>query len=125
MTKSKSRFTNKIRDYSVDNPDEIYNAYEESQSNKLKHAQRLRGIVRAYRELGMDEADMYKSLTKQGVLEGREDEFDKIIMADQNIFMADEIPEQSLLISETQTKTPLPYDRIYDLYSRLTGKQID
>ena len=49
------------------NPDEIYNAYEESQANKLKHAQRLRGVVRAYRELGMDEADMLDSLTKGGV----------------------------------------------------------
>ena len=125
MRRAKSRFTNKIRDYSVSDPNEIYDAYEESQSNKLKHAQRLRGLVKAYRTLGMNEADMYTSLTKGGLLEGREDEFEDIIMADQNIFMADEIPEQSVLLSEAETGTPIPYDRIYDLYSRLTGKQID
>ena len=125
MRKSKSRFTNKIRDFSVDNPDEIYNAYEESQVNKLKHAQRLRGVVRAYRELGMDEADMLDSLTKGGVLSGQGDEFNDVIFADQNIFMADDIPDQSIMLSEGRTGVPIPYNRIYDLYSRLTGKQID
>ena len=125
MRKSKSRFTNKIRDFSVDNPDEIYNAYEESQANKLKHAQRLRGVVRAYRELGMDEADMLDSLTKGGVLSGQGDEFNDVIFADQNIFMADEIPDQSIMLSEGRTGVPIPYNRIYDLYSRLIGKQID
>ena len=125
MRKSKSRFTNKIRDYSVSDPNEIYKAYEESQTNKLEHAQRLRGIVRAYRELGMDEMDMYTSLTKGGVLSGKGDEFNDIIFADQNIFMADDIPDQSIMLSERKTRTPIPYNKIYDLYSRLTGKQID
>jgi hypothetical protein len=125
MRRAKSRFTNKIRDYSVTNPDEIYDAYKESQQNKLKHAQRLRGLVKAYRTLGMDEADMYTSLTKDGLLEGREDEFKDIIFADQNIFMADEIPEQSILLGEVETGKKIPYDRIYELYSNLTGKEID
>ena len=125
MRRAKSRFTNKIRDYSVSDPNEIYDAYAESQENKLKHAQRLRGIVKAYRKLGMDEADMYTSLTKDGVLSGREDEFSDIIFADQNIFLADEIPEQSIMLSEFETGTRIPFNRIYDLYSRLTGKQID
>ena len=125
MRRAKSRFTNKIRDYSVTNPDEIYDAYKESQKNKLKHAQRLRGLVKAYRTLGMDEADMYTSLTKDGLLEGREDEFKDIIFADQNIFMADEIPEQSILLGEIETRKKIPYNRIYELYSNLTGKEID
>jgi len=125
MRRAKSRFTNKIRDYSVTNPDEIYDAYKESQQNKLKHAQRLRGLVKAYRTLGMDEADMYESLTKGGLLEGREDEFKDVIFADQNIFMADEIPEQSILLGEVETGKKIPYDRIYELYSNLTGKEID
>tara|TARA_R100000322_G_scaffold162546_1_gene125371 strand:+ start:47 stop:3610 length:3564 start_codon:yes stop_codon:yes gene_type:complete len=125
MRRAKSRFTNKIRDYSVTNPDEIYDAYKESQQNKLKHAQRLRGLVKAYRTLGMDEADMYTSLTKDGLLEGREDEFKDIIFADQNIFMADEIPEQSILLGEVETGKKIPYNRIYELYSNLTGKEID
>ena len=125
MRRAKSRFTNKIRDYSVTNPDEIYDAYKESQKNKLKHAQRLRGLVKAYRVLGMDEADMYTSLTKDGLLEGREDEFKDIIYADQNIFMADEIPEQSILLGEIETRKKIPYNRIYELYSNLTGAEID
>ena len=125
MRRAKSRFTNKIRDYSVTNPDEIYDAYKESQQNKLKHAQRLRGLVKAYRTLGMDEADMYESLTKGGLLEGREDEFKDVIFADQNIFMADEIPEQSILLGEVETGKKIPYNRIYELYSNLTGKEID
>ena len=125
MRRAKSRFTNKIRDYSVTNPDEIYDAYKESQQNKLKHAQRLRGLVKAYRTLGMDEADMYESLTKGGLLEGREDEFKDVIFADQNIFMADEIPEQSILLGEIETRKKIPYNRIYELYSNLTGKEID
>ena len=125
MRRAKSRFTNKIRDYSVTNPDEIYDAYKESQQNKLKHAQRLRGLVKAYRTLGMDEADMYTSLTKDGLLEGREDEFKDVIFADQNIFMADEIPEQSILLGEVETGKKIPYNRIYELYSNLTGKEID
>ena len=114
MRRAKSRFTNKIRDYSVTNPDEIYDAYKESQQNKLKHAQRLRGLVKAYRTLGMDEADMYTSLTKDGLLEGREDEFKDIIFADQNIFMADEIPEQSILLGEVETGKKIPYDRDWE-----------
>ena len=54
-----------------------------------------------------------------------EDEFSDIIFADQNIFLADEIPEQSIILSEFETGTRIPFNRIYDLYSRLTGKQID
>ena len=49
-------------------PDKVYDAYRKSQIEKLKHNQRLRTTVRAYKALGMDEGDMYRALIKEGAL---------------------------------------------------------
>ena len=123
MNNSKRLFTNEISNYLGGDPKRILNAYKKSQANKMSHAQRLRTLVKAYRALGMDEGDMYMALTKQGLLTGKN--FDELMYADQNIFMADEIPETAMLMGEMETKADIPYNEIYDIYGALTGTEID
>jgi len=123
MKKSKNRFTNEIRNYLGTDPKVIEDAYTESQLNKLKHAQRLRTILQSYEKLGMDSGDMYKALTKSGILSDAE--FENLMMINENIFIPDDLSESTILLGELETKVPIPYNKIYDTYNALYGANID
>ena len=127
MRKSKSIFSNKIRDFSVSDPDKVYDAYKKSQIEKLKHNQRLRTTVRAYKALGMDEGDMYRALIKEGALSPQvaRDEFEEIILADKNKFRPDIIDPSLIRYSELGSKTPIPIDKIMELNKKLQNLKID
>ena len=137
MRKSKSIFSNKVRDFSVNDPDKVYDAYRKSQIEKLKHNQRLRTTVRAYKALGMDEGDMYRALIKEGALSPQvaRDEFEpmnahdwhlsQIIFADKNIFRPDMIDTSLIRYSEIGSKTPIPIDKIIELNRKLQNLKID
>ena len=123
MKRSKGRFTNVIRDYRTTNPQDVVDAYKESQQNKLKHAQRLRTILQAYEKLGMDEGDMYQALTKSGILSDAG--FNDLMLINENIFMPDDLSEDAMILGELETKVPIPYQEIYDLYNAFSGGRID
>ena len=123
MKRSKGRFTNVIRDYRTTNPQDVVDAYKESQQNKLKHAQRLRTILQAYEKLGMDEGDMYQALTKSGILSDAG--FNDLMLINENIFMPDNLSEDAMILGELETKVPIPYQEIYDLYNAFSGGRID
>ena len=127
MRRSKSIFANKARDFSVDDPKEVFEAYKKSQKEKLKHNQRLRATVKAYKALGMNEADMYKALIKDGALSPKvaQDEFEEIIFADRNIFRPDMIDESLIKFGKVGSKTPIPIDSIMKVYRVLQNNKID
>ncbi len=127
MRRSKSIFANKARDFSVDDPKEVFEAYKKSQKEKLKHNQRLRTTVKAYKALGMNEADMYKALIKEGALSPKvaQDEFEEIIFADKNIFRPDMIDESLIKFGKVGSKTPIPLDSIMKVYQILQNNKID
>jgi LysM repeat protein len=127
MRRSKSIFANKARDFSVDDPKEVFEAYKKSQKEKLKHNQRLRTTVKAYKALGMNEADMYKALIKDGALSPKvaQDEFEEIIFADKNIFRPDMIDESLIKFGKVGSKTPIPIDSIMKVYRVLQNNKID
>ena len=127
MRRSKSIFANKARDFSVDDPKEVFEAYKKSQKEKLKHNQRLRTTVKAYKALGMNEADMYKALIKEGALSPKvaQDEFEEIIFADKNIFRPDMIDESLIKFGKVGSKTPIPIDSIMKVYQVLQNNKID
>ena len=127
MRRSKGIFDNTVRDFSVSDPDKVYDAYRKSQIEKLKHNQRLRTTVRAYKALGMDEGDMYRALIKEGALSPQvaRDEFEEIIFADKNIFRPDMIDTSLIRYSEIGSKTPIPIDKIIELNRKLQNLKID
>lgn len=123
MQQSKRRFNNVIKDYTNTDPNAVVEAYKESQQNKYKHAQRLRTILRSYKRLGMDETDMYRSLTKDGILS--DTSMDSLMMIDQNMFIPDELTEDNILLGEFETKSPIDYNKIMQIYSDMYGSEID
>ena len=123
MKKSKGRFTKVIRDYTNTDPQAVTQAYQESQQNKLKHAQKLRTVLRSYQRLGMDEGDMYRALTKDGLLSDKD--FEALMMINQNIFVPDELSENNILLGELETKSPIDYEKIMQMYSDFYGSEID
>ena len=127
MRRSKSIFSNKVRDFSVDDPADVLDAYKSSQKEKLKHAQRLRGVVGAYRDLGMSNADIYKALIKEGALSPKvaQDEFEEIILADENIFRPDMIDTSLIRFGELGSKTPIPLTEIIEFNRKLQNSKID
>ena len=127
MRKSKSIFSNKVRDYTVDDSKEVLDAYKTSQKEKLKHTQRLRGLVKAYKSLGMEDVDIYKALIKEGALspDVAKDEFKDIMLADKNIFTPDMVDTSLIRFSEIGSKTPIPIDKIIELNKKLQRSKID
>ena len=127
MRKSKSIFTNKVRDYTIDDPKEVLDAYKTSQKEKLKHAQRLRGLVKAYKALGMEDVDIYKALIKEGALspDVAKDEFREMILADKNIFRPDMVDTSTIRFSKKGSQTPIPLNSIMDLNRKLQNSKID
>ena len=123
MKKSKGRFTKVISDYTNTDPHAVTKAYQESQQNKLKHAQKLRTVLRSYQRLGMDEGDMYRALTKDGLLSDKD--FEALMMINQNIFVPDELSENNILLGELETKSPIDYEKIMQMYSDFYGSEID
>ena len=123
MQQSKRRFNNVIKDYTNTDPNAVVEAYKESQQNKYKHAQRLRTILRSYKRLGMDETDMYRALTKDGILS--DTSMDSLMMIDQNMFIPDELTEDNILLGEFETKSPIDYNKIMQIYSDMYGSEID
>ena len=123
MKKSKGRFTKAISDYTNTDPHAVTKAYQESQQNKLKHAQKLRTVLRSYQRLGMDEGDMYRALTKDGLLSDKD--FEALMMINQNIFVPDELSENNILLGELETKSPIDYEKIMQMYSDFYGSEID
>ena len=123
MNNSKRLFTNEITNYLGGDPNKILNKYKESQANKMKHAQRLRTLAKSYRALGMDESDMYMALSKNGLLTPKN--LDEFMKADQNFFVADQIPKTAMTLGEMETGADIPYEEIFDIYNTLTGSEID
>ena len=127
MRRSKSIFANKVRDFTTDDPADVLDAYKSSQKEKLKHAQRLRGVVGAYRDLGMSNSDIYKALIKEGALSPKvaQDEFEEIIFADENIFRPDMIDTSLIRFGELGSKTPIPLTEIIEFNRKLQNSKID
>ena len=123
MKKSKRRFKNVIKDYTNTDPNAVVEAYKESQLNKYKHAQRLKTVLRSYRRLGMDEGDMYKALTKEGLLSDQD--FEALMMVENNIFVPDALTDDDIALSELETKSPIDYEKLMQLYSDFYGSEID
>ena len=123
MKKSKRRFKNVIKDYTNTDPNAVVEAYKESQLNKYKHAQRLKTVLRSYRRLGMDEGDMYKALTKEGLLSDQD--FEALMMVENNIFVPDALTDNDIALSELETKSPIDYEKLMQLYSDFYGSEID
>ena len=123
MKQSKRRFKNIIRDYTNTDPNAVVKGYQESQQNKYKHAQRLRTILRAYKRLGMDEGDMYRALTKDGIFSTQD--FEDLMMVDNNMFVPDALTDQDISLSELETQSPIDYEKLQQIYSDMYGSEID
>ena len=123
MKKSKRRFKNVIKDYTNTDPNAVVEAYKESQLKKYEHAQRLKTVLRSYRRLGMDEGDMYKALTKEGLLSDQD--FEALMMVENNIFIPDALTDDDITLSELETKSPIDYEKLMQLYSDFYGSEID
>ena len=70
----------------------------------------------------MDEVDMYRALTKDGLLSDKD--FEALMMINQNIFVPDELSENNILLGELETKSPIDYEKILQLYSDFYGSEI-
>jgi hypothetical protein len=123
MKKSKGRFKNIIKDYTNTDPNAVVKGYQESQQKKYEHAQRLRTILRSYKRLGMDEGDMYRALTKDGLLSDQN--FEDLMMVNNNMFVPDELTDQDIMLSELETKSPIDYEKLLQIYSDMYGSEID
>ena len=123
MKKSKRRFKNIIKDYTNTDPNAVVKGYQESQQKKYEHAQRLRTVLRSYKRLGMDEGDMYRALTKDGLLSDQD--FEDLMMVDNNMFVPDELTDQDIMLSELETKSPIDYEKLLQIYSDMYGSEID
>jgi hypothetical protein len=71
----------------------------------------------------MDEGDMYQALTKSGILSDAG--FNDLMLINENIFMPDDLSEDAMILGELETKVPIPYQEIYDLYNAFSGGRID
>ena len=123
MKKSKRRFKNIIKDYTNTDPNAVVKGYQESQQKKYEHAQRLRTVLRSYKRLGMDEGDMYRALTKDGLLSDQD--FEDLMMVDNNMFIPDKLTDQDIMLSELETKSPIDYEKLLQIYSDMYGSEID
>jgi hypothetical protein len=123
MKKSKRRFKNIIKDYTNTDPNAVVKGYQESQQKKYEHAQRLRTVLRSYKRLGMDEGDMYRALTKDGLLSDQD--FEDLMMVDNNMFIPDNLTDQDIMLSELETKSPIDYEKLLQIYSDMYGSEID
>jgi hypothetical protein len=122
MNKSKEVFVNTIESYPSKSKEDIINAYKKSQRNKIKHAQRLRTILKSYRELGFDDQDIIKSLSRGGL--GSTRSYKDINLADRNIFMPDQIPKQTLK-KAMDTQADIPRKEIERIQQLLYNTEID
>jgi len=123
MKQSKRRFKNIIRDYTNTDPNAVVKGYQESQQKKYEHAQRLRTVLRAYKRLGMDEGDMYRALTKDGIFSTQD--FEDLMMVDNNMFVPDALTDQDISLSELETQSPIDYEKLQQIYSDMYGSEID
>jgi len=122
MNKSKEVFVNAIESYPSKSKEDIINAYKKSQRNKIKHAQRLRTILKSYRKLGFNQQDIVKSLSRGGL--GSTRSFKDINLADRNIFMPDQIPKQTLK-KAMDTQADIPRKEIERIQQLLYNTEID
>ena len=122
MNASKELFTTKIESYNGGDKESIVKAYKESQANKMKHAQRLRNVVKAYKDLGFDDNYIVKALSRGGL--GSTRNFKDIKLADQNIFMPDQIPKKTIK-KGLATKTDIPFNEIQEIQKLLYNTEID
>jgi hypothetical protein len=122
MNKSKEVFVNTIESYPSKSKEDIINAYKKSQRNKIKHAQRLRTILKSYRKLGFDDQDIIKSLSRGGL--GSTRSYKDINLADRNIFMPDQIPKQTLK-KAMDTQADIPRKEIERIQQLLYNTEID
>jgi hypothetical protein len=122
MNKSKEVFVNTIESYPSKSKEDIINAYKKSQRNKIKHAQRLRTILKSYRKLGFDQQDIVKSLSRGGL--GSTRSYKDINLADRNIFMPDQIPKQTLK-KAMDTQADIPRKEIERIQQLLYNTEID
>ena len=121
---SKLKFKNKLRKFNVKSEDDVYNAYADSQKNKLKQMKRLRNVIKSYRILGMNDSDIIKSLTKGGLVKNKK-QIENIILADNNIFRPDRVSRQDFKMSKFRTGAPLPLEKIFELQNKLQNESID
>jgi len=121
---SKLKFKNELRKFNVQSEDDVYNAYADSQKNKLKQMKRLRNVIKSYRILGMSDSDIIKSLTKGGLVKNKK-QIENIILADNNIFRPDRVSRQDFKMSKFRTGAPLPLEKIFELQNKLQNESID
>mgnify|MGYP003133769680 CR=1 FL=1 len=121
---SKLKFKNELRKFNVQSEDDVYNAYADSQKNKLKQMKRLRNVIKSYRILGMSDSDIIKSLTKGGLVKNKK-QIENIILADNNIFRPDRVSRQDFKMSKFRTGAPLPLEKIFKLQNKLQNESID
>lgn len=107
----------------ITDPDEIYEEYKDSQRARLDAFKDLRSMVELYKDIGYSSEDIINDLTMFGARgKSSPEAYSYLQAAEENYFLPSILPET------TQTmvnETPIPFDRIYDLYSRLSGAQLE
>jgi hypothetical protein len=66
---------------------------------------------------------MYRALTKDGLLSDQD--FEDLMMVDNNMFVPDALTDQDIMLSELETKSPIDYEKLLQIYSDMYGSEID
>jgi len=104
-------------------PDEIYEEYKDSQKSRLDSFKDLRSMIELYKDIGYSSEDIINDLTMFGARgKSSPEAYSYLQAAEENYFLPSILPETTQTLVN---QTPIPYDRIYDLYSRLSGAQLE
>ena len=79
-------------DYRGAEPDKLITAFENSQELRRKQAQRIKSMLDAYYTLGVDEIEMNRALTKDGILGAKGQDLTNIMQILNNVFVPASIP---------------------------------
>jgi hypothetical protein len=104
-------------------PDEIYEEYKDSQKSRLDSFKDLRSMIELYKDIGYSSEDIINDLTMFGARgKSSPEAYSYLQAAEENYFLPSILPETTQTLVN---QTPIPYDRIYDLYSKLSGAQLE
>ena len=99
---------------------QFMNAYKYDQRKRLDKQRKLKIIVDAYDDLGLDYEDILSGLSKEFLREiNSTDIVKKMGFASRNEFFPSMFPQSRIAEAEVYTGGPLPYDEIGRLYEQL------
>ena len=126
-TTGKEDMNNVLKDYSVSDPNEVVRAYIKGQRKKKNAYQRLRDQLHYYKHL-LPDFDYDLQFGMQSGLRGRKADpksMGTIVQATENYFKPDEISDTSSMVALEETKVPINWELLEQIYRKLDGARIE